>query len=343
LELNGDLTFKKVRDLLGLPKTVSFNLQRGGEEKMPGNRTTSKFYAVFGDRWLEMSAQEHDLAIADVLSIQKIETLKRRALAHWKLDEKAAEEFSQITLEPDYMNHSRQAMEKLLPLMEMGTSYAEARKKAYPESLESREPLPLLPAVQHETTRKAIGEIRNPAVMRSLTELRKVINAVVREYGKPVEIRIELARDLKKSKKQRQDISEANRRNEKARANAAKEMAVDPRIANPKPDDIRKFLLGKNAIGNVRTAVSPYRGTRSLALSRSLTSSTLFPSAVRWIIPFRTLLSATSPKTATSREQDPSRSLWRGRRALPGHPRPGEEIHRGAQDRGRQTQAFLDG
>src|SRR5208283_5530720 len=68
LELQGDLSFHKrrkvngrpipsVRDLLGLPKTVSFNLQRGGEEKMPGNRTTSQFQSVFGERWLEMSAE----------------------------------------------------------------------------------------------------------------------------------------------------------------------------------------------------------------------------------------------------------------------------------------------
>src|SRR5208282_4362436 len=95
LELQGDLPFLKdrkasgrvlpsVRTLLGLPKDVSFNLQRGGEEKMLGNRTTSEFHAVFAERWLELSAQEHDQAIQDVLSIQKPEALKRRALGHWK-------------------------------------------------------------------------------------------------------------------------------------------------------------------------------------------------------------------------------------------------------------------
>src|SRR5208283_1020695 len=87
LELRGDLSFHKgrkiivrpipsVRDLLGLPKTVTFNLQSGGEEKIPGNRTTSQFYSVFGERWLEMSAVEHDKAIMDIHSVQKPETLK---------------------------------------------------------------------------------------------------------------------------------------------------------------------------------------------------------------------------------------------------------------------------
>ena len=81
LELQGDLSFHKgrkingrpipsVRDLLGLPKKALFNLQRGGEEKIPGNRTTSQLHSVFGERWLEMSAVEHDKAIMDILSVQ---------------------------------------------------------------------------------------------------------------------------------------------------------------------------------------------------------------------------------------------------------------------------------
>jgi len=249
LELQGDLSFHKgrkingrpvpsVRDLLGLPKTVTFNLQRGGEEKIPGNRTTSQFYSVFGERWLEMSAVEHDQAIMDILSVQKPETLKRRALEHWKLEGDAAESFCKISLEPDYVNYSRKAIEKLLPLLEQGIPLATARVQLYPEP--SGEPEALLPPVE-----KALVEIRNPAVTRSLTELRKVTNAIVRQYGKPTQIHIELARDLKKSKKQREATAENNRRNEKARAEAVKEMMGIPGVAQPKPVDIRKFLLAE--------------------------------------------------------------------------------------------------
>jgi CRISPR-associated endonuclease Csn1 len=251
LELQGDLSFHKgrkvngrpipsVRDLLGLPKTVSFNLQRGGEEKMPGNRTTSQFHSVFGERWLEMSAEEHNQAIMDILSVQKPETLKRRALEQWKLEEEAAHKFCNISLEPDYLNYSRKAIEKLLPLLEQGIPLATARMQTYPESFTSGEPKPFLPAVQ-----QTLAEIRNPAVTRSLTELRKVTNAIIRQYGRPTQIHIELARDLKKSKKQREAISENNRRNEKSRADAASKIIKDAGIQEPKPVDIRKFLLAE--------------------------------------------------------------------------------------------------
>jgi CRISPR-associated endonuclease Csn1 len=110
----------------------------------------------------------------------------------------------------------------------------------YPERFGAGTPLPLLPPVE-----QALTEIRNPAVKRSLTELRKVVNAAVRAYGKPTQIRIELARDLKKSKKQRQALSEAMRKNERARAEAAKRIIAEAGVPEPRPDDMRKFLLAE--------------------------------------------------------------------------------------------------
>jgi len=252
LELQGDLPFHKdrkvegrvlpsVRTLLGLPNKVLFNLQRGGEERMQGNRTTSEFYAVFGERWLDMSAEEHKYAILDVLSIHKPEALRRRAMGHWKLSAEAADRFCEISLEPDYMNLSRKALENLLLVLEQGIPLQTARKQLYPESFKASEPKPLLPPVEQSLT-----EIRNPAVMRSLTEFRKVVNGLIRSYGKPAYIRIELARDLKKSKKQRTAVSEINRRNEKARAKAAEDIVKGGvGIREPKREDIRKYQLAE--------------------------------------------------------------------------------------------------
>jgi CRISPR-associated endonuclease Csn1 len=239
LELHGDQTFAQIRKLLGrLPRAYTFNLERGGEKSIRGNRTNSDFYAVFGERWHEMSPEERQRAILDVRSIQKPETLLRRAREYWKLDEEAAQGFCDISLEPDYLNLSRRAIEKLLPLLEDGATYGEARRLLYPERFQAVEPLPLVPPVQD-----ALTEIRNPAVTRCLTELRKVTNAIVRQYGKPAEIHIELTRDLKQPKKRRQDRADRMRANEKARKAAAKRIVEEAGISDPSPDDIRKVLL----------------------------------------------------------------------------------------------------
>ncbi len=44
----GDAKFTELRKLLGLGRGVGFNLERGGEKNLPGNRTRAKLVAVFG-------------------------------------------------------------------------------------------------------------------------------------------------------------------------------------------------------------------------------------------------------------------------------------------------------
>jgi len=238
LELKGDLTYAKIRKLLGLTKDYTLNLERAKNESIKGNRTNADFYAVFGERWLRMTPEERDQVVEYVHAFQKPDKLRESAQKRWGLSEEAAEKLSEITLETDYMNLSRQAMAKLLPLLESGITFAEARRQLYPEKFEAVQPAALLPMVK-----EALPEVRNPAVMRSLTELRKLVNAIIRRYGKPREMRIELARELRKSKKQRDTLTKKNRENEAARKQAAKRIEEITGDANPSRDDIRRVLL----------------------------------------------------------------------------------------------------
>ena len=52
---------------------------------------------------------------------------------------------------------------------------------------------------------KEIQAIRNPVVITALFEIRKLVNEIVSEYGKPDEIKVELARNLKASKSGRNE------------------------------------------------------------------------------------------------------------------------------------------
>ena len=273
LETKGDRTFKQISKLLHLEKGYTFNLERGGEKRIKGNRTNADFYAVFGGRWLELSSEERDRAIEYVHSFQKPQKLKEAARKKWGLSEEQAEKLAGISLEADYMNLSRRAMEGFLPLLEQGITYGEARRQLYPQSFQSGESSNLLPPVE-----QALAEIRNPAVMRSLTELRKVVNAAIREFGKPTFVHLELARDLKKSKKQRQAISDNNRRNEKARTEAAKKIIAEAGIRDPKPDDVRRFLLAEEC-----RWTCPYTG-KSISVSSLFGPEPQFD--IEHIIPF---------------------------------------------------------
>lgn len=61
---------------------------------------------------------------------------------------------------------------------------------------------------------KEIQNIRNPIVSTALFEIRKVVNELIDDYGKPDEIKVELARDLKVSKTKRNEIRRKQKLNE---------------------------------------------------------------------------------------------------------------------------------
>lgn len=278
LELAGDRTFAQARKLLGLPKSAQFSIEKGCEKTLRGNRTTSAFFKAFGSSWCEMSSADHEEALHDVMSMQSEDALKRRFANHWKLDEEHAAQLAKFKPEPDYFNLSSKAMNKLLPELESGMTYGEARKKLYPEKFETRPPLDSLPRLDGDEARAAVGEIRNPAVTRSLTELRKAVNAVIRQYGKPAEVRIELARDLKRSKKERKNLTDRNRDNEAGREKAKKKILEEAGLSSPSGTDIRKALLWDECGG-----ICPYTG-KSIAFRDIFGSEPQFD--IEHIIPY---------------------------------------------------------
>jgi CRISPR-associated endonuclease Csn1 len=244
LELNHELTFTQIRKLLGFPRSCLFKGEPEGEKRVIGNRTNAALYAILGEPWRTMAVSERDRMVECLRTFRKPEELILLVKQEWCFDDEAVEKLSEVTLEPDYMNLSRKAMERLLPRLERGESFAAAREAEYhTESRKVFEALPLLPPLAAEEVQRRVGTVRNPAVTRSLSELRRVVNGVIRQFGKPAYIHVELARDLKKSRKQRRAISKRNHENEAGRKRASErvqEMTGDP---YPSRDDIRRIQL----------------------------------------------------------------------------------------------------
>jgi CRISPR-associated endonuclease Csn1 len=271
LETQGDLTFGKIRKRLGLKG--KFNLEAGGNDKLPGNRTVSKLVKIFGEeRWKGFSQEQQEQIVEDVRSIQSEEAQKRRGIKAWGLEGDKAEEFGQLALEDGYCNLSHQALAKLLPLMEKGTQYKKAVKEVYGEP-PAEKPLDSLPLVTEH-----FSNLRNPAVTRTLTELRKVVNNIIHQYGKPYETRIELARDLKKNKENRKEIWKKNRENEKAREEAINKILKEMPGLQPKRRDIEKVLLAEECVWHC-----PYTG-KPISMASLLGDHPQFD--IEHIIPF---------------------------------------------------------
>ncbi len=243
LESEGDLTFAAIRSrkVLGLGKEVTFNFQQRDEEKkLPGNRTDVKMRKVFGAQWDQLPDEERDAIVLEVQSFQNPEALGRRAMRAWGLVESQATALSEMQLEAGYGAHSRAAIRKLLTRMTGGTPYATARKEVFPESFQSEVVLDRLPPVL-----KWKSSLRNPAVSRVLTELRKLVNEIVQVHGRPERVRIELARDLKRSRKERERISREIDGNTKERERAKDRIEREMKIEGPRRSDILKVLLAE--------------------------------------------------------------------------------------------------
>jgi len=273
LDRQGELSFAKARNLLKLPKGHTFNWEAGGEDHFLGNRTNSHLAEVFADRWWSFTDDERNQVVEDVLSIQKDEALARRGQGRWGLDPDAAARFSQTSLEDGHCALSRQALAKIVPLLENGVPYSTAVKELYPDRrTEPAEVLPPpVPTYPHLT---------NPMVLRVLAELRKVVNAIIGRYGKPAAIRVELARGMRRSKKQRTDAWKQMRQNESARRRAADRIktAKEVGIENPSRADIEKILLAEEC-----GWICPYTG-KAISMNALLGPTPQFD--IEHIIPF---------------------------------------------------------
>ncbi|MGL6225119.1 MAG: type II CRISPR RNA-guided endonuclease Cas9 [Thermoguttaceae bacterium] len=255
LEITEKLTFPVMKKLLGfskkkeMPKEVfTFNLETELEDEetkggIRGNTIGAKIRKVLGEKWDCMSEEEQAQLVGEMLQFDNEDALARRLQKAYRFDSNTASQLAGISLEPDYAKLSKKAIRKILPIMiEKRISFKTAEKEIYGEQKDAlrEQVLDLLPPVL-----KAKPELRNPIVSRTLTEMRKVVNAIIRKYGKPEMIRVELARDMKKGRKERESLTKEMKQREKQRDVARKRILEECGIKDPKPRDIQKMLLAE--------------------------------------------------------------------------------------------------
>lgn len=138
-----------------------------------------------------------------------IEALVKRIQELCGFEPEYARILANISFIPDYGNLSSKAMRKILPYMQDGYEYSEACSKAgYRHSASSL----TKEEINKKTYKTHLDEIkrnslRNPIVEKILNQMVNVVNSVIDTYGSIDEIRIEMARELKKSKPEREDMS----------------------------------------------------------------------------------------------------------------------------------------
>ena len=148
------------------------------------------------------------------------------------LESEYASVISKVTFSDDYGNLSAKAIRKILPFMKVGNEYSLACEYAgYRHSKRS--------LTKEEIANKVLvnkiellprNSLHNPVVEKILNQMINVVNSLSVTYGKPDEIRIELARELKKNAKEREEltlaINKANALYEKYTETLQKEFGI---------------------------------------------------------------------------------------------------------------------
>ncbi len=116
-----------------------------------------------------------------------------------------------ITFQDDYGSLSSKAISKILPYLKAGhkfdvaceyAGYRHSASSLTKEELDNKiykDRLTILPK----------NSLRNPVVEKILNQMINVVNTIIDNYGKPDEIRIELARELKKNAKEREELTKS--------------------------------------------------------------------------------------------------------------------------------------
>ena len=219
------------------PALVTFNLENSGRTTIAGTPTDSKLKSAkilgkacqgFNEDQLNGIVQALTLPAATDEDI-------REALEELKfLKEPQIDKLLSLSLPTGHGHLSVKALAKLLPHMRRGMLYMHkshersamaAAGYSRPDQRDHKT-LSLLPRLDEILDSKSDlydphqTVINNPIVLRSLTELRKVVNGLIRKYGKPSRIHLEMARSLKMAPKQRKDHEKKSRGFEKERGKA---------------------------------------------------------------------------------------------------------------------------
>ncbi len=154
-------------------------------------------------------------SIAEILFKNKTDEKIKQACK----DEGLSESLTSVVLEQDNASQtidlSLPLCQKINPFMERGHRYDEAMKMAGYDhsSLKKSNVTGIMPPIDDAV--KGVGEyLTNPVVKHTLVQMRRLINAITREYGAPTHYSIELARELKKNFQDRQEIKNQQQDNQ---------------------------------------------------------------------------------------------------------------------------------
>ena len=173
------------------------------------------------------------------------DTLYKLLKQNFGIKKEYATILANVSFQDDYGSLSAKAIRKILPFIKenkysdacslAGYNHSNFRTKEENDSRELKDKLDLLPK----------NSLRNPVVEKILNQVINVVNAIIEDpdLGKPDEVRIELARELKKNAKERAEMTTNINRSKDLHDQYRETLKSDFDIKNPTRNDIIRYKL----------------------------------------------------------------------------------------------------
>ncbi|MBL7215183.1 MAG: type II CRISPR RNA-guided endonuclease Cas9 [Phycisphaerae bacterium] len=243
LSTNERVTFKNLKKHLGLGKDVEFNYEEDGKNKsMKGDSFLSDIRKLFGkEDWDEFPRKEQKSivnAFAYFGDASLIEYLKER----YKFESEKLDNALNVPIPEGRMPYSVLALKKINNYLAKGKLQHEALMLAYPDDNEKQIIRGFI---------KEVPEIENHVVLKALHEIKKLVNAIIKEHGVPNRIHVEMARDINKSPEEKDEIQRKIKGNEQENEKSWNELknliAENQLTVKPGKKTLLKYKLWKEA------------------------------------------------------------------------------------------------
>lgn len=252
-----DINFTKIRKELGLRENEIFaTLSYGSKDIADVEKTKFQYLPAYH----EMRTAFDKLNKGHILNISNEQRdIVALALTYYKTDEKILAEISkgdftkeetdiilQIKNFSKFGNLSVKAMKKIIPYLEKGLTYDKACTEAgyeFKGHTDGRKTkyLPKLPDDCYDIT--------SPVVKRAVNQTINVVNGIVKKYGAPAIVNIELAREMSRNFADRKEIEKHQKENADNNQKVYEEIKTTFGIIKPSGQDIIKYRLWQEQQG----------------------------------------------------------------------------------------------
>lgn len=295
--LNGNsnckVTYKRIREDLDLPtRSVFKGIDRDNDDNDKGAKTEkAEIYIPKTWRFLrkELSKESDSGLIIRIRNDRHLADAICEALTYSSSEDSLASQLAPLDLSEDekktiiafpfngkifkgYASRSLKALDMLLGAFEDSAirTLADAEKSVglrhdrHDRRIKTADGL-LPPYSEYDPT------CNNPVVLRAMSRMRRAINAMIKKRGLPDRIYVEVARELKQTKHERELISKRNNVNKAGNKNAADFIA---KFLGIEPEEVPGKLIRKYRLWELQDGKDIYDISQSIDLERMIKDDT---------------------------------------------------------------------